>query len=346
MKILLDIGHPAHVHLFKNFIWEMQRRGHEFRITARDKEVSLTLLNKYGFKYVNRGSGFSGILGKAFGMILIDLRILKVARQFQPDLMMGGTGNLYIAQTSKIVRKPSIIFDDTEHAKFQLFMVRLFADKICTPSCYSKNLGIKQVRYNGYHELAYLHPKFFTPTKTVLEELALLPGERLFILRFVSWGASHDVGQKGISDGDKLRLIEGLSKKGRVIITSESSLPLDFEKYRMHVPSEHIHHLLHFADMYTGEGATMASEAAVLGTPSLYINTLQLGYLKEQETRYGLTMNFTESGPLVDKALELAKDERLKLSWAKKREWMLSEKVDVTAWMVKFVEDYVQGLQS
>ena len=24
-KILVDIGHPAHVHFFKNFIWEMEK---------------------------------------------------------------------------------------------------------------------------------------------------------------------------------------------------------------------------------------------------------------------------------------------------------------------------------
>ncbi len=40
MRILVDIGHPAHVHFFKNFIWEMEKRGHEFIVTARDKDVA------------------------------------------------------------------------------------------------------------------------------------------------------------------------------------------------------------------------------------------------------------------------------------------------------------------
>ena len=40
-------------------------------------------------------------------------------------------------------------------------------------------------------------------------------------------------------------------------------------------------------DLYIGEGATMASECAMLGTPAMYINTLGAGTLEEQE-KYGL----------------------------------------------------------
>ena len=29
MKILIDIGHPGHVHFFKHAVWELQKRGHE-----------------------------------------------------------------------------------------------------------------------------------------------------------------------------------------------------------------------------------------------------------------------------------------------------------------------------
>ena len=41
LKIFVDIGHPAHVHYFRNFIKLMQDKGHEFFVSARDKEVSL-----------------------------------------------------------------------------------------------------------------------------------------------------------------------------------------------------------------------------------------------------------------------------------------------------------------
>ncbi|MDO9537119.1 MAG: hypothetical protein Q7J68_02245 [Thermoplasmata archaeon] len=46
MKVLFDMGHPAHVHLlqpgwlFKNTIWELEKQGHAVKVTARDKDVT------------------------------------------------------------------------------------------------------------------------------------------------------------------------------------------------------------------------------------------------------------------------------------------------------------------
>ena len=44
MRILIDIGHPAHVHIFKNFAHEMEKRGHELLFTCRDKEFEIAPL--------------------------------------------------------------------------------------------------------------------------------------------------------------------------------------------------------------------------------------------------------------------------------------------------------------
>jgi hypothetical protein len=40
MKVLIDIGHPAHVHFFRNAIRELESKGHAVKVTARDKEVA------------------------------------------------------------------------------------------------------------------------------------------------------------------------------------------------------------------------------------------------------------------------------------------------------------------
>jgi len=47
MKILIDINHPAHVHYFKNIIKIMEKKGHEFLIISRNKEIEHYLLKKY-----------------------------------------------------------------------------------------------------------------------------------------------------------------------------------------------------------------------------------------------------------------------------------------------------------
>jgi len=88
-----------------------------------------------------------------------------------------------------------------------------FVDTIWTPSCFKGDMGRKHVRYDGYKELAYLHPKYFTPDKSVLDDIGQNEGEPFIILRFVSWSATHDIGEHGLKN--KLAYVRGLEKYGR-----------------------------------------------------------------------------------------------------------------------------------
>jgi len=65
MKILIDIGHPAHVHYFKNFIRIMQTNGSRFMITSRNKEIAHYLLKKHNIPFLDRGKGRRSVIGKA-----------------------------------------------------------------------------------------------------------------------------------------------------------------------------------------------------------------------------------------------------------------------------------------
>jgi uncharacterized protein len=61
MKVLIDIGHPAHVHLFKNFTNIFQSKGHTVLFTVRSSECETELLKAYNFrsylvKNINRDS--------------------------------------------------------------------------------------------------------------------------------------------------------------------------------------------------------------------------------------------------------------------------------------------------
>ena len=47
MRVLVDIGHPAHVHFFKNTIWSLEKKGHQVMVVSRDKDVVIELLNAY-----------------------------------------------------------------------------------------------------------------------------------------------------------------------------------------------------------------------------------------------------------------------------------------------------------
>lgn len=344
MKVLFNVGHPAQVHLFKNLLWNLEKKGHICKITAVEKEVSLNLLDAYGFEYDVVGSSKLTSFSKAIEMLRIEYKLYKIAKSFKPDILVGGVGNVYISHLGKLIGKNSIVFDDTEHSKIEHFLMDPFATVICTPSCYRLDMGKKQIRYHGNHELAYLHPNYFTPDAKVLNELGLKKDDTFIILRFVSWGAIHDVGHTGLTLEDKRNAVKEFEKYGRVLITSEKPLQKEFEKYRINVSPEKMHDLLYYATLLYGESATMASECAVLGTHAIFCDYAGRGYTDEEEKRYGLVYNFYNEESMgkdsLAKALELLNNPFLKKEGRQKREKLLAESIDVTSFMEDIIEKY------
>jgi uncharacterized protein len=340
MRILVDIGHPAHVHFFKHFVWEMEKKGHELLITAKDKEVSLQLLDAYGLKYVRTGSYGKGLALKAIDMLRIDWNTLKVARRFKPDILIS-QGSPNAAQVSWVLRKPHIAFENTEHSREQYYLYAPFTKTICTPSSFKRDLGRKQIRYDGCKELAYLHPKYFKPDPEVLAEQGLGIDDKYVVLRLISWSATHDFGHTGLSLDLKRQLIQVLSSHARVLITSEAALPDEFEPYRMAVPPHKIHSLLYYAAMYVGEGGTMATEAAVLGTPAFLINPEArfVGLHHEFQNRYGVLRFFQNGAEAIQSINQCIQDDDAKDNCRKSSLRLISEKIDVTSFVVKIVED-------
>ena len=349
MKILIDIGHPAHVHQFRNAIKILKADGHKIFVTARNKEITLDLLNKFGMNYVEVGRYKKNNTSKAVEMFRIDYKLYKLAKRFNPDVLIGGVGNVYVAHVSALINKPSILFNDTEHGTLQNLLSYPFASAICTPSCYKKDIGNKQIRYNGYHELAYLHPNYFKPNPAVLDEIGLSKDDTFIILRFVSWTASHDVGYSGLTIDTKRKAVKEFEKYGHVFITSESPLSEEFERYRIAVSPEKIHDLMYYATLLYGESATMASECAVLGTHAIYSDFAGRGYTDEEEEKYELVFNFKldkeSQRESLEKAVELLENNNLKNIGEKKRKELLKDKIDVTAFMIWFVENYPESFK-
>lgn len=347
MRILIDMGHPAHVHVFKNFIWEMEKRGHNIKVTARDKDVTKQLLDAYHIPYEIVGKRKKGKLSLIREWTDRTIKIRKIGKEFHADFYLGIL-NPATAFSAWINRKFSLTFNDTEHATFAKFVTTPFTKFILTPSCYRDEIGKKQIRYSGYHELAYLYPNRFKPNPSILTGLHLTEKDPFIIVRFVSWEASHDVGQRGLELETKRKAIKEFEKYGRVFITSEKPLPEEFEKYRISVSPEKMHDLLAYATLLYGESATMASECAVLGTHAIFCDFAGRGYTDEEERVYDLVYNFKldeqSQEKSVEKAVELLQDPDLKEKGQKKRKHLLGDKIDVTEFMVWFIENYPESV--
>lgn len=315
----------------------MENKGHEVLITARRKESAFELLNYYGFKFINLGVNKKGLVNKALGLLSTDLKLLKISRTFKPDVLTG-IGNPYIAQVSKILGSKSILFTDTEHASLINNLSVPFSNFVLTPSCFLKDLGPKHIRYNGYHELAYLHPKWFKEERDILKELDIKKNQKFFILRSVSWQASHDVGYQGISKEQMAKTINLLENYGRVFLSSEFN-DRSFEEYTIKAHPAKIHTLMAHSSLYMGEGATMASESAILGVPSFYISPLlgTMGNFEELEKKYGLLYSFKNAESALVPISKLLENNMLP-EWEKKREKLLKDKIDVTSFVIDFFQ--------
>jgi len=348
MRILIDINHPAHVHYFHNLYHILINNNHQVCITAKKKDITLKLLKNFDIPYYCTGKNKQTLIGKFLSIIKSDYIILKQSLKFKPDLFFSFF-SLSASHIGTLLNKPVIAFSDTENAKLSIITTKPFTNVVLTPSCFTKNLGKKQIRFNGYMELCYLHPNYFIPDPSVLEILGVAKDEKYVIIRFVSWNASHDVGHSGLSLAMKHTIVRELSKYAKVFISSEGELPKDLKPYQIKIPPQKMHDALAFATLLYGESSTMASECACLGTPAFFIDNDGRGYTNEEEEKYGLVFNYSESFQdqkrSLRKALELLNTPNLKQEFQNRRQKMLADKIDVTAFMVWFVENYPQSVK-
>lgn len=341
MRVLIDILHPAHVHFFKNLIIEMRARGHQVCILSRRKDVATELLDAYGFghRVISTQRPGRGRLALELARRIIETR--RVIHDFQPDVIMGLMGPS-IAVAGMTHRARTIVFYDNETTHRLNQIVAQCADAWISPRGFKHDYGGKHLRYDGYHELAYLHPNRFTPDPESVRKHGINPEKPYSLLRFVAWESIHDDGESGFNLESKHKAIKILSRMGPVYISSEKPLPPAFEQYRLNLPVEDIHHALSFATVVAGESSTMASEAACLGTRALFVSKSGRGVNDEQEARYGLVKNF--NGGREHEALAYLEDlvatgaANIKKEAQQRKDHLLRDTIDVTRFLIDLAE--------
>lgn len=343
MKIAFVVHTPGQAFFWKNIIHILADKGHQVSVLTRDdKFVSNLSLNKnihHGVYHSNGKTAYSKLLSLP-SQLFTNFRFLS---QFNPDIVVGGS--MLEANAAAVLRKPCIIFEDTEITPaLERIQWQLTASDIITPSCFKKNLGKKHIRIEGYKELAYLHPDYFQPDPSIFTELDLKPQDKYIVVRFNSFKAVHDMRLRGFTPDDRHTIVRTLQKYSRIFISAEGDLPESLTEYRLPVPSKRIHHVLSYARMIFGDSGTMSAEAAILGTPAVRCNSglgfNELGNFVELENKYDLMYCIPGLEAGLQKAVELLQRPLLKEEWAQKRQRLLAEKIDVTKFMVDYIENY------
>ena len=343
MRVLFDLLHPAHFHLFKHVITALRSRGDHVEIIARRKDCLPDLLRAAHCP--------AHILPrKRTSLVVLAAESLRAARlavrlsRPQPfDFLLGAS--ISIAPAARLAGGLSLVYKDDDAKVIPLFAHTAYplAHYIVTPRCLAfEDHGPKHLTYPGYHELAYLHPNRFTPDPAIRADLGLAPDERFFLVRLVSLTAHHDVGETGLTTDRARRLVRHLQRHGRVFVSAESTVDPDLQPLCLPTPVDRIFDVLAAADLVVGDSQTMASEAAVLATPSLRCNTFKarLAYLDELEHRYRLTGAYlpTEFDQLLARIDDWLARPDLKQQWLQKRDAMLAETVDLTDWTLKLLD--------
>lgn len=340
MRYLFTVNTPAHAHSFKHVVRALRDRGHEVGILARDYGCTLDVLDYEGLPYEVYGRCDTTKLSLFTELPRHYARLLPLARRFDPDVIFG-IGS-YAAHAGAVTGARTVLVRDTETAGLDAKLSLPFVDAVLTPYSFRDDLGEKHYRFDGLMESAYLHPDVFERRVDVREELGVGPDEDVVILRFNAWGSQHDIGKSGFTDAQKERLISRLGDHGRVFVLDEKfgdSAEDDAVAYDAH--PGHIHDVLAEASLLVTDAHTTATEAGLLGTPTLRSNGMvgddDMGNFVEME-RQGLVENYRDFDAVLDRGIELLSDPSAAEEWARRREAYASELVNLSDLLLEVAE--------
>lgn len=356
MKVLVALNHPAHYYIFKYTVVNLINLGYEVKYVIREKDIleKLLLSEQVGYIKINekrqrKSTAFSVISNGILELIKQDFNLFKLVVKWKPNLMIGT--DIAITHVGSMLRIHSFVFNEDDFEINQLFCktsypfaTKIIAPEICSVGKYSH----KKVSYNGIQKMAYLHPAYFNPDFELVKDI-VGDAEKYFLIRLVSLTSGHDIEGKhtGINDEIIEKLILLLEQHGKVFINNEGKINPRYEKYRLIIKPNLMHHFLAFASMLVGDSQTMCAEAGLLGTPFIRFNDFvgKIGYLNEIENDYSLGYGIETKYPekVIEKANEIINMPNTKEEWRKRKDRIFSEKVDVTAFYTNLIIQQLNG---
>lgn len=352
MKILLYFAHPAQYLFFRRALKILESKGHHIIVLIKTKDVLEELLINDGVSYINilpvkRGNTkfliFSSFLKRIF-------RILPILLKNRPDLLIGTDAT--IAQLGFLLRinRITIIEDDYDVIESLASITYPFTQTILCPTvCDVGKWNDKKIGYKGYMKLGYLHPNIFKSDSNILKKYNIT--QKYVLIRLSQLMAHHDLGMKGINYDLLKNIIDKINCNGyQVMISTEDPNPQHFTDNLLKINPSDLPHILSNATLLISDSQSMSVEAAMLGVPSIRYSSFvgRISVLEELEHTYSLTfgVKIDNDAYLLSKLDELLSNENLREEFQKKRTKMLAEKIDVTSFLVWFIENYPKSKQT
>jgi uncharacterized protein len=311
-----------------------------FRDYGETKNLVLENKNDY-FEYSHN---YSSLFNKTMMTPFDILRACHYLRNQKVDVVTGF--GFYDCYCASMLSVPCIMFTDSEprinpsfSLQCKLFMP--FADIIVTPEYFNQDLGYKQIKIKSIKETAYLDPKYYSPDKTIYKMLGIEENENYAIFRFNAFDAGHDVNVSGFDMESKIELVRRISPRMKVFISSEGKSENALSRFQIKIPKSRIHDAISFASLIVTDTQTMATEAALLGTPVIrsnaFIGQNDMGIFKELEKRQ-LLFNYSSSKQAIEKAEEISSNCReFKTAWMDRSKNFIKETTCITDLMTDII---------
>jgi len=301
MRIWVDLTNSPHVLVMRPVIANLQARGHEVEVTARDFAQTLGLLERFGIEHTAIGHHRGGGLGaKAQGLGERSLALTKWARGRRFDRALGhGSNDVTIA--AALLRIPSSTMFDYEWATVQHNVNCRLADTVVVPDTipperlYRYGARGKVRGYPGLKEEYYLAD--FEPNPSILSELGLDRREAITVVR-----TPPEVSLYHRFENDLFgQVLDRLAGVQTVVLPRTEEQRSQLERAGAFVIPERAidaQSLIAYADVVVSAGGTMNREAVALGTPVYTVFEGRLGAVDERLIADGRLRRLTSADKL------------------------------------------------
>lgn len=335
MKILIDLLHPADINFFKNAIDALNKRDVDSTIIMRPRGKMIEILKSElpNMQFTPVGKYYTSTSGKLLSIVTRNFNLLMFLRKKKIDLCTSY--GFFVGIASRFCRIPSVIFTDDYEYKLPYYLFKSCGDYLVIPTCIPSS-GKNILKYNGFKELAYLHPNYFKPDRKVLEQYGITPNNYVFI-REVS---RVSLNYKKMQQTDLPEVIRSLNNSGlEVVLSLEDKTRADSLKDKciiLEEPIEDIFSLMSFALFTISSGDSMARESCLVGTPTIYTGGRDM-IVNRELVEKGCLFKVDENQALNDAITNVIeegtkKETMVTIERAVKHEWMDTTEVILDIW--------------
>ncbi len=346
MKILFYFGHPAQYLFLRATIKNLIENEHDVIILIKTKDVLEELVKADGLAYKNvlrkeRGHSKNAVLFSFLKRLFV---LLPIILKNKPSLLVSTDATLSVIGRLFRIQRITIVEDDFDVIRNLAKIAYPNTQHIVCPEvCDVGKYDQKKIGYAGYMKLGYLHPKAFSPSREKLEKYEIKTP--FVLIRMARLTEHHDFGVQGMSETLLNKIIDLARQHNcNVYISSEARVSKEYKPYSLQISPSDIHHILAHAELLISDSQSMSVEASMLGTPSIRFSSFagKISVLEELQHKYQLTYGIdpSSSNKLLEKAEQLLSQDKSKISFEQRREAMLKDKIDVSAFMTWFIENY------